>query len=139
MNAYADEKAVRTTLLEGSVKVAPVSADGSGARVGNGKILKPGQQSVLTDQGIQVADVNTDEALAWQKGYFRFYDEQISSVMRKVSRWYNVEVEYAGEQPEVGFNARIGKFSNIKDVLGILEKSGAVHFKIEGRKVIVSK
>lgn len=139
INAYADEKSVRTTLLEGSVKVAAVSAEGSHADNGNGRILKPGQQSAFTEQGIQVADVNTDEALAWQKGYFRFYDEQISSVMRKVSRWYNVEVEYAGEQPEVGFNARIGKFSNIKDVLGILEKSGAVHFKIEGRKVIVSK
>jgi hypothetical protein len=59
--------------------------------------------------------------------------------MRKVSRWYNIEVEYQGQLPEVGFNARIDKYSNIKDVLKILEKSKAVHFKIEGRKVIVSK
>jgi len=139
INAYTDEKAVRTTLLEGSVKVAPVSADGSDTNNTNGKILKPGEQSAFTKQGIQVTKVNTDEAMAWQKGYFRFYDEQIASVMRKVSRWYNLEVEFSGQQPEVGFNARIDKYSNIKDVLGILEKSGAVHFKIEGRKVIVSK
>jgi len=139
INAYADEKAVRTTLLEGSVKVVPVSAEGSGAFGSQGKVLKPGQQSVFTEQGIQLNEVNLDQVMAWQKGYFRFYDEQIASVMRKVSRWYNVEVEYAGQQPEVGFNARIDKYSNIRDVLGILEKSGAVHFKIEGRKVIVSK
>lgn len=139
INAYTDEKAVRTTLLEGSVKVAPVSADGTSAGNANGKVLKPGQQSVLTEEGIQVANVNLEEVMAWQKGYFSFYDEDIASVMRKVSRWYNVEVEYSGQLPEVGFSARIDKFSNIKGVLGILEKSGAVHFKVEGRKVIVSK
>ena len=139
INAYTDEKVVRTTLLEGSIRVAAVLADGSAAGSDHVKVLKPGQQSALTTQGIQLTNVNLDEVMAWQKGYFRFYDEDIASVMRKVSRWYNVEVEYSGQLPEVGFNARIDKYSNIKDVLGILEKSGAVHFKIEGRKIMVSK
>lgn len=139
INAYTDEKAVRTTLLEGSVKVASLSADGSGANNANGKVLKPGQQSVMTDQGIRVNNVDLDEAMAWQKGYFRFYDEDIATIMRKVSRWYNIEVEYSGKLPENGFNARITKYAGIKEVLEKLEKTGDVHFKIEGRKVIVSK
>lgn len=134
INAYKDEKAVRTTLLEGSVKVAPLTNNKT-----KSSILKPGQQSVFDENGIQVTEVDMEEAMAWQKGYFSFYDEDISTVMRKVSRWYDIEVEYQGQLPEVGFNARIDKYSNIKDVLRILEKSKAVHFKIEGRKVIVSK
>lgn len=139
INAYTDENAVRTTLLEGSVKVASLSADGSGADKANGKVLKPGQQSVMTDRGIKVNNVDLDEAMAWQKGYFRFYDEDIATIMRKVSRWYNIEVEYSGKLPENGFNARITKYAGIKEVLEKLEKTGDVHFKIEGRKVIVSK
>lgn len=139
INAYSDEKAVRTTLLEGSVRVAPVLDNGSAAGSNKGRVLKPGQQSAMDEKGMQVTDVNLDEVVAWQKGYFRFYDEDIATVMRKVSRWYNVEVEYSGQLPEVGFNARITKYSSIKDVLKTLEKTKAVHFKIEGRKVIVSK
>ncbi|MEJ2880150.1 FecR family protein [Pedobacter sp. GR22-6] len=140
VNAYLDEKAVKTTLLEGSVKVMIHSnspASSSGERLE--KILKPGQQSTLDNTGIKITEVNPDEAVAWQKGYFSFYNEDIASVMRKVSRWYNVEVEFSGLLPEVGFNARIDKYTNIRDVLGILEKSGAVHFKVEGRTIIVSK
>jgi ferric-dicitrate binding protein FerR (iron transport regulator) len=138
INAYGDENAVKTTLLEGSVRVAMLSATGSGTLIGNPQILKPGQQSVLDEKGLEVVDVDLDEAVSWQKGYFRFYDEDIATVMRKVSRWYNVEVEYSGEMTKVGFTARITKYSSIKDVLGTLEKTKAVHFKIEGRKVIVS-
>lgn len=134
INAYSDEKVVKTTLLEGSVKIASLSGDKT-----KSSILKPGQQSVLNEKGIQVTEVEPDEAIAWQKGYFRFYDEHIVSVMSKISRWYNIEVEYESQLPQVGFNARIDKYSNMKDVLKILEKSKAVHFKIEGRKVIVSK
>ena len=139
INAYTDEKAVRTTLLEGSVRVAPVSVNGSVAGSDKSKVLKPGEQSALTEKGIQLSDVNLDEVMAWQKGYFSFYEEDIASIMRKVSRWYNIEVEYSGQLPENGFDARITKYSSIKEVLGKLEKTGDVHFKIEGRKVIVSK
>lgn len=140
INAYSDERLVRTTLLEGSVKVALVLAT-SGSVAGNVKarVLKPGQQSVLDEKGIEVVDVELDEVVAWQQGYFSFYDEDIASIMRKVSRWYNIDVEYSGQLPHNGFDARITKYSSIKEVLGKLEKTGDVHFKIEGRRVIVSK
>jgi len=138
INAYGDEKAVRTTLLEGSVKVAALEAAGSPGRTA-AKVLKPGQESVLDAEGIQVREVDVDEAMAWQKGYFSFYNEDITSIMRKVSRWYNIEVEYSGQLPQNGFDARINKYSSITQVLEKLEKTGDVHFRIERRKVIVSK
>ena len=144
INAYSDEKVVRTTLLEGSVRVSSVGSSsplrgGMLKQPASDVVLKPGQQSALDDREITMSDVDPGEAVAWQKGYFSFYDEDITSVMRKICRWYNVDVDYAGQMPQVGFNARIDKFSSINDVLEILEKSGAVHFSLEGRKVIVSK
>lgn len=135
INAYPEEKQIKTTLLEGSVRLSSLRG-GAGTEA----ILKPGEQSLLSIQGaIKVTTVNVDEVMAWQKGYFRFYDEDITTIMRKISRWYDVEVEYSGELPENGFNARITKYASIEEVLGRVEKTNAVHFKIEGRKVIVSK
>ncbi|WP_316789322.1 FecR family protein [Pedobacter frigoris] len=152
VNAYADEGSVKTTLLEGSVRVA---IDGrhssnaprhpefiSGSRNGKANtqtiILKPNQQSVLNNNtGIKVQQVNPEDAVAWKNGLFVFYNEDIKSVMRKVSRWYDVDVEYAQGFKSQTFVGTISRFKNISSVLEMLETTGAVHFKIEGRRVVI--
>ena len=127
INAYADEPSTKTTLLEGSV------------RINNQVTLRPNQQAIKINNKIETTTANAAETIAWQKGYFSFYDEDITSIMRKISRWYNVEINYDGKLPTEGFNARINKGRSIRDVLEILRKTNAVNFKIEGRKIIVSK
>ena len=71
-------------------------------------------------------------------GFFKFRDENIQSIMRKVSRWYNVEVGYVGEIPDDRFGGTVSRFDNVSKVLNILELTGRVHFRIEGKKLIVS-
>lgn len=130
INAYDDETIIKSTLLEGSVSV-----------VSNGKsaLLKPGQQSVLAGNALTVQKANIADAVAWKNGEFRFSNEHIESIMRKISRWYDVEIDYKGEITNEGFNGAITRFSNIEDVLKIMERSKAVHFKIQGRRIIVEK
>ena len=130
INSYADEPATLTTLLEGSVSVSATSAH---------HILKPGEQSMLTGQGISVAPANTEEVMAWKNGYFRFNDEKIESVMRKIARWYNVEIKFEGEVSEEEYNGKISKFKNIAEVLEMLSETNTVHFKINGRRILVNK
>jgi transmembrane sensor len=130
INAYEDHGQVRTTLLEGSVKV----------RTGknNEAILKPGQQSILANNQLKVSPADTEETVAWKNGYFRFNNEDIASIMFKLSRWYNIEVKF-GELPTVGFYGTISRYKNISEVLEMLEQTKGVHFKIEGRRVTVMK
>ena len=132
INAYDDEVAVKSTLLEGRVKV---TANSSKQEV----MLKPGEQSDLSDTRLKIGAVNTEDAVAWKNGYFRFNDEKIESIMRKVARWYDVEVIYSGPITQEGFVGAITRFSNINDVLEIMQRTNAVHFKIEGRRIIVEK
>jgi transmembrane sensor len=130
--SYADDEAVRTTLVEGKVKV--LAGDKHIPHV-----LRPGQQSVVSQatENVMVKSVDVEEAIAWKKGYFMFNDENIQSIMRKVARWYNVDVEYKGKIPEVGFGGTVLKSKNISGVLKTLELTKAVHFKVQGRRVIV--
>lgn len=128
VNSYANEQAVRTTLFEGSVKVS---------NSGDQKILKPGQQSAAQNAGLTVTAANLQEVLAWKNGYFDFNDEEIQSVMRKLSRWYNVDIEFNGKITAERFNGGISRYKNISQVLSLLSSTGAVHFKIEGRRIIV--
>lgn len=126
INSYKDEDAIKTTLLEGAVKV-------------NNTQLRPGQQSVMSQHTIKVIEANTEEAIAWKNGYFRFDNENIESIMRKISRWYNVSVVYKGDLTEVALNGTISRSKNIGEVLELLELTRLVHFKVEGRRVIVTQ
>ncbi len=120
VNAYNDEIAIRTTLIEGSVKV-------------NNLILKPGQQT----DGNAVKTVNIARFTAWKDGDFNFDNDKITTVMRELGRWYNIEVVYQGKIPTDGFHAIISRKQNISAVLHGLENTKGVHFKIEGRRVTV--
>lgn len=128
--AYDDEPVIKTTLFEGAVQVSKKSAN---------KILKPGEQAITyPDQNkIDISDANLDEAIAWRNGYFVFQDESIESAMRKIARWYDVEIVYKGAIPAKEFGGKISRYKNIVDVLKPLELTGSIHFKLEGRRITV--
>ncbi|SDK00870.1 FecR family protein [Pedobacter sp. ok626] len=131
INAYHDEKSVVTTLLEGSVKLSLTNNH-------EAKMLKPGQEARVVDH-IQISDVNTEQSIAWQNDKFNFSGDDIGVIMRKISRWYNVEVEYQNNITTETFVGTVSKYEDIKRVLASLELTGLVHFKIQERKVIVMK
>ena len=131
INSYKEERKQMTTLLEGSIRVSVLK---------NTTLLKPGQQAqVWKNETIEVSEADIEEAVAWKNGYFRFHREDIESIMRKVSRWYDVNVEFKGGISDEKFNGTISRTKNINQVLEMLEITNAVHFNIEGRRITVMK
>jgi transmembrane sensor len=142
VNSYDDEPAIKITLLEGKVKVLTLSGENilnPSSRRADVKILKPGEQASLSDlSSIRVSsDVDLDQVMAWKNGEFQFGDKSdIGMVMRQISRWYDVDVEYKGEiKGHIG--GSISRNVNISKVLQMLEATGIVKYKIEGKKVII--
>jgi len=131
INAYDDEPAIKTTLLEGSVKVTNSTH--------STLTLIPGQQSVVKNGKISRFNTDTNEAVAWRKGDFDFNSEQLGSIMRKLSRWYNIEVVFEGDVQSKSFTGKISRFKNLSQVLKMLSKTKAIHFKVQERRVIVSE
>jgi transmembrane sensor len=127
INAYDDEADIKTTLLEGSVRL---ELDGQTA------ILKPGEQSVTVKNGFRISEVDTDEAVSWKNGEFGFNETDIHEVMIQVSRWYDADIEYMGKIPDKRFNGTFKRSLSITQALQLLEFTG-VKYRIEGRKIIV--
>ncbi|WP_316828557.1 FecR family protein [Pedobacter miscanthi] len=136
ISSYQEEDNTKTTLLEGMVAVHPLSNGTSGTD----KILKPGEQAVLNGESIKVAAVDTEQVMAWKEGFFMFDDEDLQSIMHKVARWYDVEVDFkdAGLKTK-GFSGTVSRFSNVSQLLKKIELTGSVHFKIEGRRIVVMR
>jgi transmembrane sensor len=133
INSYHDEIVTKTTLLEGSVSVSHNITN-------QNEILKPGEQSIVSVSGIDVKSVDVDEAIAWKNGYFMFNNEKQESILRKVARWYNVEIEYADPAAkDVMYYGTVSRFEKISKVLTKFEQTGEVRFDIKGNKVIVYK
>jgi ferric-dicitrate binding protein FerR (iron transport regulator) len=128
-NAYEDEATLDVSLVSGAVRVR----DG-----GQERLLKPGQQAQVSRDAIRVAnDVDMEAVLAWKDGRFQFGDAaDIREVMRQISRWYDVDIEYEGT-PMGHIGGMIGRDANMSKVLRLLELTGAVRFRIDGKKVVV--
>jgi hypothetical protein len=127
--AYEDEPNAVTTLLEGSVRVSNNV---------NNVLLKPGQQALSNNANkLRVSAGDTEGAVAWKNGYFKFSNENIRSIMNKISRWYNVDIEYKGKVPEKNLWGTVSRFEDVSEVLKTLELTGSIHFKLEGKRLIV--
>lgn len=123
ISGYEDEKTVKTTLLEGAVTV--FSLKGGGFRQ-----LKAGEQSIVEEGRISVSSVDIEEAVAWKNGEFVFYNQDIKTVMKKIARWYDVEVVYEAPMDNLSIWGSVSRFKNISEVLKMIELTGSVHFKI---------
>ncbi|SMC37407.1 FecR family protein [Pedobacter africanus] len=163
VTAYGNDGNIKTTLLEGSVRVTPflkvdkrtagtdpatidplwaleTRVDEGYIQAGEAVVLKPNQQAVLTGKNIDVKAVEAEDAIAWRQGEYIFRNMPLESVMQVIARWYDVDVIY--QNKTVG-DALLGgsvlKSENVSDVLKTLELTANVHFKIEGRRITVTQ
>lgn len=131
INAYDNEPVIKTTLLEGSVKVNYNNASA---------LIKPGQQTIIAlnvAKKIDVRDADLEKELAWKNGAFSFENDDLQSVMRQIARWYDAEVVYEGDFPDDKFFGGIPKSSKLSGVAKILELNN-IHLKISGRTIRVN-
>ncbi|MDH7460017.1 FecR domain-containing protein [Chitinophagaceae bacterium 26-R-25] len=128
--AYSDEGSVKTTLLDGGVRFK--SHDDS-------SVLKPGEQSMLLRNGkIKINNgVDIDAVMAWKNGMMNFNDADLTTVMRQLSRWYDVDIVYQNASFNQTFIGELPKSLTLMDVLQALERTGNLRFGIEGKKIIV--
>lgn len=129
VNAYGDEGGIKTSLLEGSVKIKSGQTSG---------LLKPGEQATLIKDRslIEIKKADMNEVMAWKNGLFQFDGASITTIMSEISRWYNVDIVYKGQVPDRRFEGKISRDAQLSDVLKILELSN-VKFSVLGKKIVV--
>ncbi len=126
VNAYSDEEDIKVTLLEGSVKVSKGNASG---------LLIPGQEARI-NENIKVKDVDVDEVISWKVGIFLLDNTDLPTIMRQISRWYDVNVVYEGKVPSTKFGGGVSKDQPLSKILEILERYG-LHFELDGKTLKV--
>ncbi|SDC38114.1 FecR family protein [Niabella drilacis] len=133
VNAYDDENAIRTTLLEGSVLLNLPSS----SPVKPAARLRPGQQARITDNLVISNNSNLEEVMAWKNDRFDFGEKtDIETLMRQLARWYDIDVHYAGKIT-AHFGGSISRQVNVSGVLKLLEATGGAKFRIEGKTVTI--
>lgn len=132
VNAYTEESTSAVSLIEGSVEV--VAPDNSGV------IIKPGQQTLNQKGRLSVEDINTEEVVAWKNGDFMFNKESLESVMRKLARWYDLEIDVSPALHNISIWGSISRYDDFSKVLDIIQMTDEnIRFKVEGRRVKLMK
>jgi transmembrane sensor len=129
VNCYPDEPASRTTLVDGSVLVTTRQTS---------RVLEPGQQALTKEGLIQlVPKADVEQTLAWKDGLVKLTGTNIREVMRQVSRWYDVDVEYQGDLDNAVFIGIVSRQQDLSKLLQVLEATGSVHCTLDNKKIIV--
>lgn len=133
VQAYADQAATVTTLVEGSVEVQSIN---STQRV----TLAPGEQSELDGSGLfTVRKVDAGDVASWKSGLFVFDEHNLDEVMLKLARWYDIEVQFANPAArQIVFKGNLPKYENLQSLLNMIEKISPVSFEVRGRIVTVN-
>ncbi|RZS75155.1 FecR family protein [Pseudobacter ginsenosidimutans] len=143
VEAYSNEGAINTTLLEGSIRAAVVPA-GVGGNAAN-KVLKPGQQAQISNTptdpgavpGITVIDnIDIEKVMAWKNGFFNFEGASLAEVMKQLERWYDIEVIYEKGIPDKKLMGKMTRDITLNGLLAGLEELG-IHGRLEGRKLTI--
>ncbi|WP_147273661.1 FecR family protein [Pedobacter chinensis] len=125
INGYMDDEIIKTTLLEGSVKVSNLKST---------RILKPGEQAVAGLSGNSairlVTDVDTDDETAWKNGLFQFNDSDLKIILSQLERWYDIKIDYSSI-PNKRYNGMVPRKSKLSEVLKMLEKTGNIRFELK--------
>jgi transmembrane sensor len=131
VNAYEEEPKVSTTLLEGSIKFSASAKN----KIRNSKVLTPGQQAVVNKNANDISIVTTEDpeaSIAWVNGKFSFEKTNLTSVMRELSRWYNIQVTYEGNvETNTLYTGKVDRMIPLSRLLSNLEKIGDTKFKVE--------
>lgn len=132
VNTYMDDKAIKTTLIEGSIKISNSKSN---------KTLKAGEQAVIKDYGLAAItilnDVDTEDETAWKNGQFRFNNAGLKSILNQLERWYDIKIDYT-TIPDKRYNGMVPRKAKLSEVLNMLELTGNISFEIkEGRQLRV--
>ncbi|MFC3196871.1 FecR family protein [Parapedobacter deserti] len=131
ISSYKDEPMIETTLVEGSVRVATTVGKGTSL------VLVPGEQSSMSGDGVlKSAKANLKRELAWQSGIFYFEETSLVELMRQVSRWYDVDIQYVGDVPQESYSGLMSRYVSLKTLLEFLNESSA-QFTLRGRTLTV--
>jgi hypothetical protein len=141
INSYSDDGSIKTTLLEGKVKVINRQL-----AIGNGQqtaILHPGEQATLsgvegtTNHKLQTTNkIDIEQIMAWKNGSFNFEHQSFAAAMKQLSRWYDVDIVYESQVPSINLGGEMKRDLKLSQVLKGLGRVG-VQFRIEGKKLVV--
>ncbi|MNK78001.1 fec operon regulator FecR [compost metagenome] len=131
LSAYPDDDFISTALLEGKVNCLDVTTNAS-------LILHPGEAALIQNNQLSKSAVDVSNMAAWQQGFFAFENEELGVIMKRLSRWYQLDIDYTSI-PEKRIYARIDMQENLATVLDMLSTTSGLKFKVEGRRVTVMK
>jgi len=134
VNAYENEDAINTTLLEGSVRVLARREGFPDAQLV--QVLQPGQQLQLSATASNIVEPDIEKVIAWKEGLFDFDGMELRTALKQIARWYDVEVVYKDKVPNVKFYGRISRNISLNGLIRGFEGSG-VHMSIQNGKQLV--
>lgn len=127
---YSNDPGTTTTLVEGLIKVKNARTE---------KLLSPGEQALNDGNELTVSKTDVRLARAWKDGYFRFNETSMSEITKQLERWYNVKIELSEGLARLRLTGKISRNNDISHVLGLIQETNRIKFKIDERRIRITE
>ena len=138
VSAYNNDETVQTTLVNGSLKVEAKRGSSTNQSI----TLVPGKQANF-DKGkgtLESRDVDANLYTSWIDGYLRFEGQPLESIMRNISRWYDIEVNFENQQlKQKRLTGKLYRFDDFTVIFGMIEKISGTKIEIKNNIVTISE
>ena len=129
ISAYRNDEVSMTTLVEGRVNI----------ECGNTVVaLTPGLMAAVADSKVTTREVNVESYISWTRDQFSFSEERLEDLLKKISRWYDVEFVFDDEEiKDYKFSGFMPRYESIDAILQIMEQAANVTFKMNNKQIVV--
>ena len=129
INAYPEDKYVEVVLEEGKVEF---STPGLSA----GIEMKPNERLVLSEGKLNINVTDASKFSAWKEGKLVFRGDPMSEVVRRIKRWYNVDMELVNKELENYIFRGIFQDDSLEELLHYLCMTSPIRYRIIERKLL---
>lgn len=129
ISSYQNEPC-QTTLVSGSIKLATLT--------GTERILKPSEQAVydINTEAFFIQKVDPHQYTSWTTGKIICKDERLEDILKKLSRWYEIDVSYLDEAAkDIRFGCNLNRYDDITPFISLLEDTRKVRIRQEGNRI----
>jgi ferric-dicitrate binding protein FerR (iron transport regulator) len=131
---YNEEQQIEVILCDGEVSVS----SGEGNSKKDYGSVKPGQRGVFSKSSNEflTEEVRVDKYISWREGVLQFRDDPMQDVIRRLSRWFNVD--FIVNDPEILGYIYTATFENenLDQLLKLLKLSAPIDYRIIESKVL---
>lgn len=128
---YPDENLTEIVLVSGEINLFQGEYSTQKKRLCT---MAPGEKAAFDGDELSFDKVEVDKYISWKDGVLMFRDDSMKDVVRRLNRWFNVDIQLTGNTMQDYVYTATFQDESLIQILDLLKMSAPIDYKIKPRE-----